>query len=237
MACATRTGFPVRPSLALQRGVFSQGWIYCHAIANDGLGNLSIHRLGVSAETGEKYYDLNMHLGGADDVQVPSELLWQLLLHRQFERESKKAGLDESSVLFGDYNVSEVTEKLIERYDVPKEWFDSLVREGGNENPVEFSKPDTPREAKFRKTWGTRRRDYAVYRSAQEGKTIPEICELIKAEFSEDLDYGNIKKIESNVRHNKLKVGEQIRVYGLKTSKSSRRTKQQRLKEGQLGIE
>jgi hypothetical protein len=53
---------------------------------------------------------------------------------------------------------------------------------------------------KARKPWRKKVRDYMIYEYTQQGKSIGEISDLIKKEFEEDLDYGNIKKIESDFR-------------------------------------
>ena len=43
-------------------------------------------------------------------------------------------------------------------------------------------------------------RDTEIYILAREGKSIEEIADIIKEKFKEDLDFGNIKKIESIFR-------------------------------------
>lgn len=61
--------------------------------------------------------------------------------------------------------------------------------------------------------WGKFWRDYEIYKLSTNGKTIEEIACFIKEKFKEDLDFGNIKKIESTFRKkigmpkkNKLKM-------------------------------
>lgn len=164
-----------------------------------------------------------MSLVGQDDIQVPSELLWRLLIHRQMEDKCKELKLDDLETLIADFNTTQATGALIERYDIPKYWFERLVQEGGNRNPVEF-KSSTSHKDKRRKTWGQMLRDLSIYMWRQQGKSIGEIWRLLREETGEDLDYGNIKKIESNVRHTKLGVGEQVALEPLKTSGGKRRT-------------
>lgn len=68
------------------------------------------------------------------------------------------------------------------------------------------------RDKPWRKFW----RDYDIYKMAEDGKTVNEICSLICKKYGEDLQYGNIIKIESSfrkkigaskiARKNKLKI-------------------------------
>jgi hypothetical protein len=87
---------------------------------------------------------------------------------------------------------------------------------------TEKVKMHAPKRTKSQKPWNKRWRDYAVYQYAREGKTIDEILHLVEEKFGEDLDYGNIKKIESAFR-NKVGIGKQFRQYKLKTSKHPRK--------------
>ena len=49
-------------------------------------------------------------------------------------------------------------------------------------------------------------RDYTVYRLFNEGKKIADVLHAIKQEFNEDLDYSNIKRIDSEFRK---RIGEE----------------------------
>lgn len=149
-----------------------------------------------------------MRLVEQDDyVGVPSELLWRLLLRRQMMEECKDLKLDDFETRGVDFDAFEATGKLTERYDVPKYWFDQLVQEDGNTNPVEFLKSTEPHKNKRRKTWKKMWRDFSIYWWRKQGKSLGEIWRLSREKFDEDLDYGNIKKIVSDVRYRKLEIG------------------------------
>ncbi len=53
---------------------------------------------------------------------------------------------------------------------------------------------------KRNKPWKKFWRDYDIYKMAEEGKSINEISKLINQRYGDNLDYGNIKKIESSFR-------------------------------------
>ncbi len=162
-----------------------------------------------------------MRLVEQGEIQIPYGLIWRLLFHQQFEQAAKKLRRKELDALIGDYNLFEATERLIERYGVPEDYFEIQKNH------------DTPPKKTRRKAWTKMRRDLAIYRAGLLGKTIVAIDRSIQKDFGEELDYGNIKKIESNVRRGKLGVGKQIRVGSLKTSRGKRRTTK-RLEHGGL---
>jgi|SRR3989338_7735280 len=67
-----------------------------------------------------------------------------------------------------------------------------------------------------RKVWKTMDRDHLIYLLASNGVPIPEIYRDVLQLCGEDLDYGNIKRIESNFRK-KLNVPKRFKKYKLKT--------------------
>lgn len=73
-------------------------------------------------------------------------------------------------------------------------------------------------KGKKNKSWKRFWRDYDIYELAKEGKTIDEICNIIEDKYGDSLDYGNIKKIESDFRK-KIGIAKKYRKYKLVTSK------------------
>jgi hypothetical protein len=159
---------------------------------------------------------IDHQLASVSDVHVPSELLWQLLLSYKLNKVSATSRLSifttdtewESISLSNKTSVA--TGKIIERYDIPRHWFDELVCEGRNTNPVEFIPPDESRKTRRRKTWVKMQRDFSIYLYRLQGKKISEIYSLVSDEFDENLAHGNIKKIISDVRHRKLGLDDEV---------------------------
>ncbi len=153
---------------------------------------------------------LDYQLASVSGVRLPSELLWQILLSRKLEKNIAAPTLDRPDILILSLDTSKALEKIVERYDIPRYWFEELMCEGGNINPIEFSPSDTSRKTRRRKTWGKMQRDFSIFRYRLQGKKVPEIYFLIQSEFNENLAHGNIKKIISDVGHRKLGLDEVV---------------------------
>jgi hypothetical protein len=144
------------------------------------------------------------------EVDVPSELLWQLLLNYRLGKNNTASKLDDLDALNLSIKTSAATGKTVERYDIPRCWFEELVCEIEKKNPVEFSLPDKSRETRRRKTWEKMQRDFSIYYYRLQGKKVKEISSRIWDEFGENLADRNIKKIVYDVRHHKLGLDDEV---------------------------
>jgi hypothetical protein len=168
-------------------------------------------------------------------VPVPSELIWLISLKMKLEEEFKisyeekctdwyernknNTFIELDSITKGDsfshYRVQEENRiishalgRLIDRYDVPKHWFDSLVRYSETESFVDYIQPDKSRETRRRKTWINMQRDITIFIYSLQGKKASEIgALLLQNGFHDSPDIGNIKKIIRDVRYRKLGIG------------------------------